>query len=153
MSNSFNVSEYFYSITTLDIRKYFEFGKGDNQTLAGRIYHSTVWGKPPFYDYAEIGGDKYTRGYYQGRFRDKNISIVQLEYRNHLFWRIGLAAFGGISVIYKTPDFIKKESFKPNAGAGIRFLVDKSENTNLRFDYAIGDDSQSGFYISFGESF
>ncbi len=152
-SNSFNFSESFYSVTTIDFRKYLEFGKKENQVLAGRIYHSTVWGNPPFYDYAEIGGDKLTRGYYLGRFRDKNLSTVQLEYRNHLFWRIGMAAFGGISMVYEEFNKIQNKAFKPNAGLGLRFLVDKKENTNLRIDYALGREGQSGFYISFGESF
>jgi hypothetical protein len=35
----------------------------------------------------------------------------------------------------------------------LRFLVDKKEGTNLRFDNAIGSGKNSGFYISFGESF
>ncbi len=153
LGNSFNFADSFYSVTTFDFRKYAGFGKNDNQTLAGRIYHSTVWGKPPFYDYAEIGGDKLTRGYYQGRFRESNFSTIQLEFRSKLFWRFGIATFGGISALYKNPGDIQNESFKPNVGAGIRFLVDKSENTNLRIDYAIGADNQSGFYVSFGESF
>lgn len=29
----------------------------------------------------------------------------------------------------------------------------KDEGTNLRIDYAVGAQNQSGFYISFGESF
>ena len=152
-SNAFNFSDNFYSVITFDIRKYLEFGKNDNQVLAGRFYHSTVWGKPPFYEYAGIGGDKLVRGYYQGRYRDKNFSSLQMEVRSKLFWRLGVAAFGGISALYENPGNIQHESFKPNVGAGLRFLVDKSENTNLRIDYAIGADNQSGFYISFGESF
>jgi outer membrane translocation and assembly module TamA len=73
--------------------------------------------------------------------------------RNHLFWRIGIATFGGISMVYEKVNRIENESFKPNAGIGLRFLVDKIEGTQLRFDYAVGANNQSGFYISFGESF
>jgi len=151
--NVFNFTNTFYFTTTIDFRHYYSFGKNANNTLASRFYHTTVFGEPPFYDYAEIGGDKYVRGYYQGRYRDNNFSSVQMELRNHLFWRIGIATFGGVSMIYEYVNNIKSESFKPNAGVGIRFLVDKNENTNLRFDYAVGVGNQSGFYISFGESF
>ncbi len=56
-------------------------------------------------------------------------------------------------MIYKNLDNLTSTNFKPNAGVGLRFLVDKNERTNLRFDYAIGQDGQKGFYISFGESF
>lgn len=151
--NSFNFSTSFYLKMTLDYRYYFAFGENDKHTLASRFYQSSVFGNPPFYDFAEIGGDEFVRGYFLGRFRDKNLSSLQIEMRNHLFWRIGIATFGGISMVYKNINQIENESFKPNAGFGFRFLVDKKENTNLRIDYAVGAQNQSGFYISFGESF
>jgi len=152
-SNAFNFGSSFYSKISFDYRHYLGFGTSEKHTLAGRFYHTTVMGSPPFYDYSVIGGDENVRGYYLGRFRDNNFSTLQLEMRNHLFWRIGISTFGGISMIYEKVSSIENESLKPNAGVGLRFLVDKSEGTNLRFDYAIGVGNQSGFYISFGESF
>ncbi|NQU87097.1 MAG: BamA/TamA family outer membrane protein [Mariniphaga sp.] len=152
-NNSFNFSSSFYFKTAIDYRNYFGLGKTNKHILASRFYHSSIFGNPPFYDYAMMGGDKYVRGYYLGRFRDKNFSSIQLEYRTNLFWKIGLATFGGVSMIYEKISSIGNKSFKPNAGIGLRFLVDKNENTNLRIDYAIGSQNQSGFYISFGESF
>lgn len=151
--NSFNFSNSFYLKMTVDYRYYFAFGENNKHTLASRFYQSSVFGNSPFYDFAEIGGDEFVRGYYLGRFRDKNLSSLQIEMRNHLFWRIGIATFGGISMVYEKFNQIENESFKPNAGVGFRFLVDKKENTNLRIDYAVGAQNQSGFYISFGESF
>ena len=152
-SNAFNFGSSFYSKISFDYRHYLGFGTSEKHTLAGRFYHTSVLGSPPFYDYSVIGGDENVRGYYLGRFRDNNFSTLQLEMRNHLFWRIGISTFGGISMIYEKVSSIENESLKPNAGVGLRFLVDKSEGTNLRFDYAIGAGNQSGFYISFGESF
>lgn len=153
ISSSFNFSSGFYAITKLDYRQYFTLGEKARHVLAGRIYHSTVIGDPPFYDYPTIGGDEYARGYYLGRFIDSHLSFLQLEYRMNLIWRFGLATFGGVSAIRNDILQLHKENFKPNAGIGIRFLIDKDENTNLRIDYAMGVDNQSGFYISFGESF
>lgn len=153
LKNIFNFSSSFYLKTTVDYRYYLGFGKSKKHTFAGRVYQSSIFGNPPFYDFAMIGGDKYVRGYYLGRFREKNLSSVQLELRNHLFWRIGIATFGGLSMMYEKVNNIQNESFKPNVGVGLRFLVDKNENTNLRIDYALGAQNQSGFYISFGESF
>ena len=153
VSNSLSYGTSLYSKISLDYRYYFGFGKTKTNILASRFYHSSVFGTPPFYDYPMIGGDKYVRGYYLGRFRDKNFSTVQLELRNHLFWRFGISTFGGISMVYEQVGNIENESFKPNAGVGLRFLVDKNEGTNLRIDYAVGAQNQSGFYISFGESF
>ncbi|MCA1759317.1 MAG: outer membrane protein assembly factor, partial [Bacteroidales bacterium] len=152
-SNAFNFGSSFYSKISIDYRHYLGLGNSKKHTLAGRFYQTSVFGSPPFYDYSVIGGDKYARGYYLGRFRDNHFSTLQLEMRNHLFWRIGISTFGGISMIYEKVNSIEKESFKPNAGIGLRFLVDEIEGTNLRFDYAVGANNQSGFYISFGESF
>jgi hypothetical protein len=152
-SNSFNFSSSFYYKTSVDYRRYFNFGNTNKHILSGRFYHESIIGNPPFYDFSMIGGDKYARGYYLGRFRDKNFSTAQMEYRSPLVWRIGLTTFGGLSVIFENAQSIGNNSFKPNAGFGLRFLVDKNEGTNLRIDYAVGAQNQSGFYISFGESF
>lgn len=152
-SNSFNFATSFYYKPIIDYRSYFSWGQNDSHVIAGRLYHESVFGDPPFYDFPMVGGDEYLRGYYLGRFRDKNLSLVQLEYRIQLFWRIGMAAFGGSAVIYDKINNIVRKSFKPNAGVGLRFLVDKNEQTYLRFDYAVGVENQTGFYVSFGESF
>jgi hypothetical protein len=148
-----NISSNYYSQLVFDLRKYYSLGTKQRHTIAGRLYNSFTFGIPPFYDYSIIGGDKLVRGYLYGRYRDNNLSTLQLEYRLKLIWRFGLATFGGISMVYPTINEIAGNNFKPNLGLGIRFLVDKTENTNLRFDYAIGINGEAGFYVSFGESF
>jgi hypothetical protein len=151
--NSHNSSDDYYSQVSLDFREYVSFGKKSNHVLAGRFYTSFVFGKPAFYDYSLMGGDRFVRGYFYGRFRDHNLTTAQLEYRLKLFWRFGMAAFGGMSMVYDDFAGLNSDTFKPNGGLGLRFLVDKSENTNLRLDYAVGANGQDGFYITFGESF
>jgi len=153
INNSFNINSAVYDGILLDYRQYFNFGKQKKNVLAVRSFHNTVFGKPPFYDYALFGGDKNARGYYLGRYRENNLTTAQFEYRQQLYKRLGFSAFGGISLLFGEVSAIENESFKPNAGLGIRFLVDKTEGTNLRIDYAVGTHNQSGFYISFGESF
>jgi len=151
--NAFKYSESFYDQITLDVRQYYSWGQKRNQTIAGRFYQSSIINTPPFYDYSIMGGDKLVRGYYYGRYRDRNLTSLQLEYRLNLFWKIGLATFGGVSAIYPDFKFTSQLTAKPNLGMGLRFLVDKKENTSLRFDYAVGSNDQTGFYVSFGESF
>jgi outer membrane translocation and assembly module TamA len=93
------------------------------------------------------------RGFYYGRYRDNNLSSLQTEFRLPLVWRFGLATFAGLSNIYSEKNSFKFTNLKYNFGLGIRFLVDRKDNTNLRIDYAIGSNKNSGFYVSFGESF
>jgi outer membrane protein assembly factor BamA len=136
---------------TVDLR-YYKTWK-DKFTLANRFINDLNTGHPPFYDNALLGGDKFVRGYYLGRYRDNNLSSFQSEFRFPAFWKIYLATFGGLSNIYSAPKNLSLGNTKTNYGFGIRFLVDKTENTFLRLDYAIGQDGNDGFYISFGESF
>ena len=147
-----NVSESNYLHMLFDARKYFSLGRKKAHVVAARMLQTSVIGNAPFYDLAILGGDRIARGYFYGRFRDNHLSTIQAEYRTPYLWRFGLAAFGGTSLVYGTSTF-DVNGVKPNAGIGLRFLVDKSDRTNLRFDYAVGRGGQSGFYVSFGESF
>ena len=122
-------------------------------TFASRFLNKMVAGTPAFFDYSSIGGDNIARGYRFGRYRDKNLSSLQSEFRAHLFWRIGIAAFVGVSNVYPTINKFDFRTIQPNAGVGLRVLVDKRANTSLRLDYAIGANGNNGFYVSFGESF
>jgi outer membrane protein assembly factor BamA len=152
ISNTQNWSANYYTQIELDMRKYLTFKKG-LETIAMRFYHLSVMGNAPFYDLATIGGDKIVRGYRFGRYRTNNLTNAQIELRSAKIWRFGLAAFGGSALVFDNFKDISKTNLKPNIGLGLRFLVDKNENTSLRFDYAIGQQGQNGFYISFGESF
>ena len=151
LNSTYNFSAKNYTEFTLDLR-YYKTWK-DKFTLANRFINDFNMGSPPFFDFALLGGDKFVRGYYLGRYRDNNLSSFQSEFRFPAFWRIYLSAFGGLSNIYSTNNNFRLENSKYNYGFGIRFLVDKAENTYLRLDYAIGQSNNDGFYISFGESF
>ena len=122
-------------------------------TLAGRFYNRMTSGNPIFFDYSIMGGDNIARGYRYGRYRDKNITTLQTEFRAHLFWRIGIASFAGVSNVFPTISKFDFTQYKVNAGVGLRILVDKKNNTSLRLDYAFGESGNGGFYVSFGESF
>lgn len=151
LNSTYNFAKSNYLEFTLDLR-YYKTWK-DKFTLASRFLNDLNIGSPPFYDYALLGGDKFVRGYYLGRYRDNNLSSFQSEFRFPAFRKLYLAAFGGLSNIYAGTNSFSIEKSKYNYGFGIRFLVDKAENTFLRLDYAIGQNNNDGFYISFGESF
>ena len=148
-NTGYNFSKSDYVATTLDIRYYKTWA--DKYTWASRMINDFRFGKVPFYDYSFLGGDKFVRGYNYGRYRDKNLSSIQTEFRLPLVWKFGIATFGGISNLFANN--FKINDSKYNCGLGLRFLVDKHDKTNLRLDYAVGNDGNSGFYISFGESF
>ncbi len=140
-----------YGEIVLDLRRYHSWN--NKVTLAGRFYNAFVVGTPPFYDYSVLGGDRFVRGYYYGRYRDNYLSTLQGECRFVVVWRVGLAAFGGLSSIYSPANNFKTDNVMVNYGGGLRFMMDKKDKTNLRLDYAIGSNGNNGFYVAFGESF
>jgi len=146
----YKLSEHNYAEATIDARYYKTWG--DKYTWANRLINELNFGTPPFYDYAFAGGDQFIRGYNYGRYRDKNLTSFQTEFRFPVIGRFGAATFGGLSRLYNENN-INLNEIMGNYGLGLRFLVDKHDNTNLRLDYAIGNAGNSGFYISFGESF
>lgn len=151
MIPKYNTLSKLYSSVRLDTRKYLTFK--ERFVTAFRIVHESILGDAPFFDWAIHGSNPSARGYFFGRYRGRNLSALQAEFRTHLFWRIGMALFGGTSQVYENLGGLSSSPWKHNGGLGLRFLVDKTENTYLRLDYAIGIDNNVGFYIGFGESF
>jgi hypothetical protein len=44
------------------------------------------------------------RGYYEGRFRERQLYAVQAEYRAHLFWRVGAVGFASLGGVARDID-------------------------------------------------
>ena len=150
LNYSFNISKSDYSKAIVDLRHYITINK---VSTAIRFYSEFNSSNPPFYDLALLGGDRTARGYYFGRYRERNLTTMQGEIRAPILWRFGLAVFGGVSTIYRDWYHPFNDGFKPNYGMGLRFKIDRKNDTNLRVDYAIGQGNNNGFYVSFGESF
>jgi len=133
-----------------DGRVYLPVRTGQTLALQGLGQFSS--GQVPFRMLGLIGGSNQLRGYYQGRFRDQHLLMAQAEYRAHLFWRLGLAAFAGVGNVAPALNEFGNGRWKRSLGLGLRFLTDKQEDINLRFDMAWGQDTFE-FYIAFGEAF
>ena len=97
-----------------------------------------------------LGSDERMRGYYQGRYRDKNVVSTQLEYRRQLTWRHGIVAWVGAGTMGPSVDELNNGRWLPTAGVGYRFEF--KPRVNIRLDYGIGKGS-SGFYFQVGEAF
>ena len=166
-NNILNPSDGFYLETKLS--KYFDgshmTGGFTNHVFDARFYRTfnrlvlntnlyTVHNKGivPFRMMPYLGGPRFMRGYYAGRFRDNNLSFMQAEVRRKLFWRIGVAAFSGLGQVYSNLDQFAMDRFHLNYGGGLRFQLNKDSPANIRFDYGKTRDSH-GFYIVFGECF
>ncbi len=99
-----------------------------------------------------IGGPKRMRGYIEGRFRDNQAAVVQLELRKMFFKRWGATGFISMGSVSENLQNLWNKPFKYSGGAGIRYQLDPSKKLNIRLDYGITPEG-GNFYFTFGEAF
>ncbi len=142
----------------IDTRKFFPFPKNSKNVLAfWSLEWLTLSGKIPYLIMPSTGwDDQYNsgRGYIQSRFRGRNMSYLESEYRfaishNGLFGGVvfaNLQSFSGeLSSTYT--------GLIPGYGAGFRLKINKHSNTNICVDYGFGKNGAGGFYVNLGEVF
>ncbi len=143
-------SDFSFTKYTLDVSTY--ISNKWRQTLALNFYSEFTFGEVPFNQMALLGGTKRMRGYIEGRFRDKQMLILQAEYRIPLIWRFGAVVFAGTGRVGEKVDGLSLSGLHYNYGGGIRFMLDEKEKLNLRLDVGVGE-GNVGFYLTFGEAF
>lgn len=143
-------SRYIFNKYNLDFRQYFPLFSSHALALQG--YINVITGDPPFQMLSLLGGQNIMRGYYKGRFRDKNGIVLQIEYRIPIWWRLGLVGFVGYGDVADDIKNFKIRSFKYTVGWGIRYKINRKEGTNLRVDFGFGRES-SGVYFTVNEAF
>ncbi|WP_228742052.1 BamA/TamA family outer membrane protein, partial [Klebsiella quasipneumoniae] len=122
----------------------------EKSVLAWEADGAFTQGEVPWSMMPLLGSDERMRGYYQGRYRDKNVVSSQLEYRRQLTWRHGIVAWAGAGTMGPSMDSLNDGRWLPSAGVGYRFEF--KPRVNVRLDYGIGKGS-SGFYFQVGEAF
>ncbi len=143
-------SDYDYTKYRLDASRYFRTVYG--QALAFNSYIILSSGNPPFNRLALLGGHQHLRGYYMGRYADKQMWTAQTEYRIPLFWRIGVVGFVGCGMVAHTLSGFKMNNFKYAGGGGLRFALNKKDHINVRLDAGFGENTR-GYYLIIGEAF
>lgn len=143
------------SLAKLDFRTFKSYNP--KMVLGFNLVYQTIQGSStPFYLLPQLGNDQIMRGYYTGRYRDRNLLATQLELKYRIISRLGFAGFAGAGSVYNSR--INLGNFKPSYGAGLRYFFDTIRGLSLRMDYAFGEkrsgeERQKGFYLAFGESF
>lgn len=135
---------------TIDLRKFFRLTP--STVLAAQSVLRMSSGEVPVRNLSMVGGSELMRGYWKGRFSDKNMFALQTEFRQFLFWRIGIVGFGGLAQVSDKVSTFGLNQFHWAAGGGLRLMVQKKEKLNLRIDYGFGEQS-SGLYVILKEAF
>jgi hypothetical protein len=143
-------SDFTFQRYVVDLRTYFSLL--EKNVLAFQAVFSFMKGNPPFQLLSQIGGSALMRGYYGGRYRDNHAVILQAEWRRRLWWRLGAAAFVGVGDVAPRLSAFHLRDFKPAAGCGVRFLIDRGEGISIRMDFGfIG--GTPGPYLTINEAF
>ena len=144
-------SDFVFSSFEIDVRYYKKLLK--NQVLATNLYVKSVSGNAPFYELPALGGQNRMRGYFQGRFRDRNYVAFQSELRQYFTEKLGFVVFGGFGDVSEELTDLNLKDLKYSIGGGLRYLFNKKENVNLRMDIAVGRDGNTGVYFGIEEAF
>lgn len=142
-----------FNAINLDIRSFHPIGK--RNVLAMQVIGTFQTGDVPFNQLALMGGDMIMRGYYTGRYRDKNMIAAQAEFRMLPFAfhkRLGAALFAGTAVVGPKIGQMSTGNLRASAGVGLRYLLFPKKDIYLRFDVGFSSDGLS-YYVFNGEAF
>ncbi|MCX8123550.1 MAG: outer membrane protein assembly factor [Spirochaetes bacterium] len=142
-------SDFDYIDVTFDYRFFEPFWF--SHVLAVQFFSGYIHGQAPFYLLSQMGGAKLMRGLYEGRFRDRNVVVVQAEYRVPLFWRFSGCGFGGAGQVAPTLRDFNKKHIVYTWGGGLRFKIKKEQSLNIRLDVGFSKNFY-GVYVTIGEA-
>jgi outer membrane protein assembly factor BamA len=126
-----------------------------NRVLALQATGTFMRGDVPFNNLALLGGESTMRGYYLGRYRDKNLLAAQAELRWLPFGfskRWGGTLFGSLGTVAPTVSQLQLNQVRWAAGGGVRFLFFQKKDVYLRADVGVTREG-AGLYFSLGEAF
>jgi outer membrane protein assembly factor BamA len=142
-------STFNYTRIALDVCKFFHYKENILALNAYSIYSDS---DVPFFQMANLGGQKKMRGFYEGRYRDNNALVFQAEYRRHLFWLLGVTVFADAGQVAYRYDRFNGKNWRYTYGAGLRLMMDKAQKINLRIDFGVGNNKILP-YFTIGEAF
>ena len=144
-----------YNMTTYVIDNRIYRPVKENTVLAAQVYGQFTSGNAPFNMLALMGGESLMRGYYLGRYRDKNLVAGQVEYRILPFEfskRWGASVFLAAGQVYGDEYGFNWDQFLPTGGAGIRYLIFPEKDIYTRIDVSFTEEGR-GVYFFIGEAF
>ncbi|MCC7233124.1 MAG: BamA/TamA family outer membrane protein [Bacteroidia bacterium] len=143
-------SGYTFSTLLIDTRKFIPIRINSVLGLQGYFKFNT--GNTPIRNLAQLGGPEMMRGYYKGRYADKSLLSVQAEWRQYLFWRIGVVGFIAAGEVAHNPENFSLQGLRYTYGTGIRIMMNEKEKLNLRVDFGFGKNTHA-FYVMLKEAF
>ena len=138
----------FFAQTELIFDAYHKLWKG--ATMAYDFYAEFSGGDTPWTMLPRLGGSTRMRGYYEGRYRDRQMVEVQAELRQHIYNRHGVVLWVGAGNVFPAFNKFNPAHTLPNWGVGYRWEF--KNKVNVRLDYGFGK-GESSFLFSINEAF
>ncbi len=138
----------FFTSTEFILDCYYPLWEGS--ILAADLHSVLHEGDVPWTMLSLMGGSYRMRGYYEGRFRDKNLIEGQLELRQKIYKRIGAVVWVGAGNVFPSFKDLNMSHTLPNYGLGLRWEFKK--RVNVRLDYGFGK-GETGFIFNINEAF
>lgn len=114
-------------------------------------FHTQLnYGDVPWTMLAPLGGSYRMRGYYEGRYRDRNLVELQVELRQNVWRRSGVALWVGAGNVFSNFGKFDWSHTLPNYGVGYRWEFKK--RVNVRLDLGFGK-GEKGFMFNINEAF
>lgn len=136
-------NDYAFSMTEVSgmyYRKFWPTGIMAFRLHGAFSYGNTPWGMMPTLDRGNA-----VRGYYEGRYRDKNEMDMLVELRQHVWRRNGVVVWAGVGSVFRHFDDIRWRTLLPTYGIGYRWEF--KNRVNVRVDLGFGKQSMS---VNFG---
>lgn len=125
---------------SIDVQEYLSTGEGAQHGVAFRQFvsltHTENGQSVPFYRLQSIGGDESLRGYAPGRFRDRNIILLNAEVRCQVWHWLDMAVFGDAGHVFHAFEDLGVNTLRADVGVGFRLRT--NEGTAARFEVARG---------------
>ncbi len=134
-------SDYEYEAYELDLRNYTQIGP--DQVLAFQFQANTVHGDVPFEEYPTL---QNMRGIESTRYRDLNSFTLQAEYRVPIARKWIGAVFASTGDVLEDAGDLRFSALKPAGGFGIRYILNREEKINFRFDMGFAEDGAKVYF-------
>ncbi len=151
VGNKLSGSQYASQRFALDAATYIPLAV--DHTLAVQLNTATIYGDAFFNDLLYFGSPKLMRGYQDRRFTDKNLVILQAEYRYPIYRRLQGVAFSALGNVADKYINLFDVNPKFTYGAGLRIVLNKKDRVRLRIDYGRTLREGGAFYATINEAF
>lgn len=145
---SFFGNDHVFYLTDFTLSSYHKAWKG--AVIAGELHSQFNFEDVPWPMLAQVGGPNRMRGYFEGRYRDKNIIEAQIELRQHLWRRNGAVLWVGAANVFPAFKDMRWRQTLWNFGVGYRWAF--KQGVNVRLDLGFTKNGL-GFAFNINEAF